>query len=203
MRKWIALLLVTVLLLPVTAMAEFDVESLLLTEGCYSFEDPGSADTVVRQEHQPFAGELEEGMLSIYVDYLIDATRDVTFIRLLVSTVTTSPVYADGVTFTVGGKTYAFPVKCEQYEYDGIYYEDYYVRLTDKGLPLLKSIAQQKKDDPIPVSFTCLGEAALTGVLVIPGNDAAFLYDRYIDLGGKTQELALYDEDWPCEVQKK
>lgn len=203
MKRWMALLLVLALLTPLTAMAAFDVESLLLTEGCYAFEDPESADTVVRQEHQPFAGELEEGTLSIFVDYLVDVTRDVTFIRLLVSTVTTQPVYADGITFDVGGKTYAFPVKCVQYEYDGIYYEDYYIRLTDKGLPLLKAIAQQKKDDPIPVMFTCLGETALTGVVVVPGNDAAFLYDRYIDLGGKTQELSRFDEDWPCEVQKK
>ena len=109
---------------------------------------------------------------------------------------------ADTVAITVAGKRYAFSVTAEVFEYDGIYQEDYAICLTDAGLSFLKALAQQKKDDPIPVEFLVEDEVRLSGVVVIPGDDAAKIYDLYIDLGGKTQELKSIDDLWPVKVTK-
>ena len=111
-------------------------------------------------------------------------------------------VYADTIVFRVGKKTYAFSVHAEVFEYDGVYQEDHYICLTDASLPFLKAIAQQKKDDPIPLTFLRGGETVLEGRVAIPGEDAAWIYDRYINLGGKTQDLKSIDENWPCEIKK-
>ena len=80
--------------------------------------------------------------------------------------------------------------------------EDHTTYLTDASLPLLKAIAQQKTDAPIPVELLSLGEVVFSGLVVIPGEEAADLYDRFIDLGGKKQELKKLDEVWPCKVEK-
>lgn len=201
MKRLMSLLLV-LMLLPAAAMAEFDLEALKGTPDCTVFEDPGTVDLVVQPVNQPYAGELEDGGLDVYVDYLYDVTADVVFLRVLVSIMVFDSVYADQVVFTVDGKTYAFQTACEQFEYDGTFMEDYYIRLTDEGMKFLKAVAQRKKDDPIPVTFIRLDEVVLEGVVVIPGADAARLYDRYIDLGGKTQNLTYWQEDWPCVIQK-
>ena len=103
---------------------------------------------------------------------------------------------------TVGGKRYTFTVNYEQSEYDGIYMEDYAVCLTDTSLPLLKVIAQQKTDKPIQVEYLSLGEVVFSAQVIIPGQDAALIYDRFVDYGGKKQDLSWYDAMWPCKVEK-
>ena len=125
-----------------------------------------------------------------------------TLIRVDVLLMIYDMLCADAVTFTVGGKTYAFSVTADVFEYDGVYQEDYVICLTDASLPFLKTIAQQKKDDPIPVAFSCEGEVMLEAQVVIPGEDAARIYDLYIDLGGKTQALKEIDDLWPVEIRK-
>ena len=47
-----------------------------------------------------------------------------------------------------------------------------------------------------------LGETVFSGLVVIPGEDAAALYDHFIDLGGKMQALKKLDEVWPCKMEK-
>ena len=79
--------------------------------------------------------------------------------------------------------------------------EDYAVCLTDTYLPLMKIITQQKKDEPIAVEFLSLGETVFAGEVIIPGQEAAVLYDRFIDLGGKKQELKRLEATWPCTVK--
>ncbi len=185
--------------------ATFDVSALKQDENLYSFTHPGTLDTVYRMVNQPYFGQVDEssdGSLVAYVDYVTLVDHDATLLRLMVSIEAFAPVGADEMRLTAGGKTYTFAVTYDQSEYDGLYMEDYAVCLTDASLPLLKAIAQQKKDDPIPVELLYLGETVFSGLVVIPGEEAAELYDRFIDLGGKQQPLKKLDELWPCKVEK-
>lgn len=203
MKRIIALLLC---LLMTAALAEspFDVTELRQTENMNIFTPYGSVDTVVRPMNQPYMGQVDapyDGGIIAYVDYVTLVDADATLLRLVVSIEAYDPVSADQMRITVGKKTYTFDVDYEQSEYDGLYMEDYAVCLTDASLPLLKAIAQQKKDEPIPVEFLSLGDLVFAGVVIIPGQEAAQLYDRFIDLGGKKQELKRLDATWPCTVK--
>jgi len=193
-------------LLLTAALAEstFDVEELRRTENMNIYTPFGSVDTVVRPLNQPYIGQVDapyDGGLIAYVDYITLVDADATLLRLVISIEAFDPITADQMRLTVGKKTYTFDVTYEQSEYDGLYMEDYAVCLTDASLPLMKAIAQQKKDDPIRVEFLSLGETVFAGVVIIPGQEAAVLYDRYIDLGGKRQELKRLDATWPCVVK--
>lgn len=203
MKKILALLMC---LLLTTAMAEsaFDVETLRATENMTVFHPDFSYDTVVRPVNQPYIGQVDEpydGGLIAYVDYITLVESGVTLLRVTVSIDAYEPVTADQMRLTVGKKTYTFDVDYDQCEYDGLYMEDYTVCLTDASLPMMKAIAQQKTDAPVTVEFLSLGETAFAGMVIIPGQEAALLYDRYIDLGGKKQELKRYDATWPCEAK--
>lgn len=206
MKKILLMILCLLLCLP-SAGAEsvFDNEELQRMENTYTFTHPGTIDTVVRLENQPYLGQVEDiwdGGLCAYVDYVIMPDHDATLIRLFMATEAFSPIAADEMRLTVGGKRYTFTVNYEQTEYDGLYMEDYAVCLTEASLPLLKAIAQQKKDAPIPVEFLSLGDVVFAGEVIIPGDDAALIYDHYIDLGGKKQDLKKLDDVWPCTVEK-
>lgn len=200
MRKLMALLLL--LLLPCAALADFDNEALRETENCIIMMQPGSWETLICPINQPYRGEIDDGLLKVSIDYIEKSDLSMTLIRLAVQIEVYDNVYADRVVFTVGGKNYAFAAQPELNEYDGIYMEDYYICLTDASLPFLKALAQQKKDDPIPVTFVHEGAAVLTGRVVLPGDDAAQIYDRFINLGGKTQDLKSTNDMWPCEITK-
>lgn len=206
MKRFLLICLFVMLCMP-GAMAEsvFDTAELQRTENTYTFTHPGTVDTVVRLENQPYWGEVDEiwdGGLCAYVDYVIKPDYDATLIRLFIAAEAFGPIAADELRLTVGSKCYTFAVTYEQSEYDGLYMEDYVVCLTDASLQLLKAIAQQKKDDPIPVELLSLGDVVFSGRVIIPGDDAALLYDRYINLGGKKQNLKKLDEVWPCKVEK-
>lgn len=203
MKKLLAVILC---LMMSAALAEspFDVNELRRTDNMNVYNPFGSVDTVVRPLNQPYIGQVDapyDGGLIAYVDYITLVDADATLLRLVVSIEAFDPVSADQMRLTVGKKTYTFDVTYEQSEYDGLYMEDYAVCLTDASLPLMKAIAQQKKDEPIPVEFFSLGEKIFAGVVIIPGQEAAVLYDRYIDLGGKKQELKRLDATWPCVVK--
>ena len=204
MKKLLAFLLTLMLFVP-AALAEFDTASLKANADLYAFTIPGTVNTVYRPVNQPYLGQVDEaweGELIAYVDYVTLVDEDVTLLRLVVSTtVFDLPLNAEQLRFTVGGKRYTFTVSHEESEYDGLYMEDFTACLTDASLPFLKAVAQQKTDAPIPVELLTLGETVFSGVVVIPGEEAARLYDRYIDLGGKKQDLKRYDETWPCSVK--
>ena len=203
MKKIVALLL-CLMMTAVLAESPFDVAELRRTENMNIFTPYGSVDTVVRPLNQPYLGQADmpaDGGMIAYVDYITLVDADVTLLRLVVSIEAYDPISADQMCLTVGKKTYTFDVTYEQSEYDGLYMEDYTVCLTEASLPLMKAIAQQKKDTPIPVEFLSLGELVFSGSVIIPGQEAAQLYDRYIDLGGKKQELKRLDATWPCTVK--
>ena len=200
MKRMVALALCLLMLLPFAALADFDKEALRSTENCLVMIQPGTMETIICPVNQPFYGEIPEGDLMVCVDYIEKSQLDMTLIRVAVTAMVYDPMWADTVAFTVGGKQYAFAVTPESFEYDGIYMEDYYICLTDESLPFLKAVAQQKQDDPIPVTFCTEGETVLEGKIVLPGAEAAWIYDRFIDLGGKTQDLKSIRELWPCTI---
>lgn len=205
MKKLLACLLALLLMIP-AAMAEFDTEPLRSDGNMSVFTHPGTFNTVYRPMNQPFIGQVNtayEGELVTYVDYITLVDQSVTLLRVMVSTVAYDlPLNAEQLRMTVGGKCYTLTVNHEESEYDGLYMEDFSACLTDTSLPLLKAIAQQKKDAPIPVELLALGEVVFAGEVIIPGEQAAQLYDRFVNLGGKKQELKWLDEQWPCKTEK-
>ena len=204
MKKLLVLFLVMFLAAP--ALAEFDAASLRADESLNIFSQSGTLNTVYRPLNQPFIGQVDEeyeGYLVAYVDYIGLVDLDVTLLRMVISTeVFDLPLNADEARITIGGKSYTFPVTPTEDEYDGLYMEDHSFCLTDASLPLMKAIAQQKHDDPIRVEMLRLGEVVFAGLVVIPGEEAASMYDRFIDLGGKSQGLKKLDEIWPCRIEK-
>lgn len=204
--KKLAAFLIALLLMTSAALAEFDLTPLKSDPDLSVFTQPGTVNTVYRPVNQPFIGQVDEtfeGEMVVYADYISLVDKGVTLLRLMVSTVAYDlPLNADQLRMTVGGKRYTITVHHEESEYDGLYMEDFSACLTDASLPLLKAIAQQKNDAPIPVELLSLGDVVFSGLVVIPGEEAAGLYDRFIDLGGKKQELRKLDAIWPCEVEK-
>lgn len=204
MKRLITLVL-ALLLCGSAALAEFDTASLRDMENTTTFTHPGTVNTVTRLLNQPYLAQVDapgEGELSVFVDFITLPDYEVTLLRLLTGTVTYAPLAANEMRITAGGKRYTFTVNYEQSEYDGIYMEDYAVCLTDTSLPLLKAIAQQKTDKPIQVEYLSLGEVVFSAQVIIPGQDAALIYDRFVDYGGKKQDLSWYDAMWPCKVEK-
>lgn len=205
MKKLLSLLVCLLLACPALAESAFDTGALQADENLYAFTHPGTLDTVYRLPDQPYFGQVDEafeGGLVAYVDFITLVDHDTTLLRLMIAAEAYAPITAQELRLTAGGKQYTFAVSYEQSEYDGIYMEDYTTCLTDASLPLLKAIAQQKQDDPIPVELLAYGEVVFSGEVIIPGEDAAWLYDRFIDLGGKTQDLKRLDALWPCTVEK-
>lgn len=208
MKKLTALLLALTLLLPGLALAEFDTAALLEQENVLQSVD-AQWNTVYSLSNPFYMGEIGESWqglgdsLLVTLDYIERSDLyGMTLIRVDVLLMAYEMLGADTVTFTVGGKSYAFAVRADVFEYDGVYQEDYIICLTDASLLFLKAIAQQKTDAPIPVTFSREGETMLEAQVVISGADAARIYDLYIDLGGKKQDLKVIDEMWPVEIRK-
>lgn len=205
MKKLLAFLMALMLLAP-SALADFDLSALKVDPNLNAFTRYGTVNTIYRPVNQPYLGQVDEafeGDLIVYVDYITLVDEDVTLLQLTASTtVFDTPLNADQLRLTVGGKRYTFSVSREIAEYDGLYMEDHAACLTDASLPLLKAIAQQKNDAPIPVTLLAGEETVFSGLVVIPGEEAARLYDRFVSLGGKTQELKKLDALWPCRIEK-
>ena len=204
MKKLLVLLLVLFLSSP--ALAEMDLTPLKTDPDWYAFPQGGTLNTIYRAVNQPYIGQTDDafdGELVAYVDFITLVDRDVTLLRLMASTEMFGlPLGADQLRLTVAGKRYAFSVSREESEYDGLYMEDYTTCLVGEGLTMLKAIAQQKKDHPIAVELLAEGSVVFTGQVIIPGEEAAAIYDRFIDMGGKKQSLKALEEQFPCKVEK-
>lgn len=205
MMKKILSLLLTLLMLLSAAAAEytFDVAELERTPDCYVYVDEGTPNTVVRPLNQPFIGELNDidGMLIAYLDYVNLVNEEAVLLRLTVSTALPEMLAAGTMTVTVDKTDYVFTVTSAVDEYDRTYYEDYVVCFGETGLKMLKAIAQRKEDTPLAITLS--GDTVVTGNVIIPGETAAELYDRFIDLGGKKQPLKAFDEQWPVKVVQR
>lgn len=206
MKRFLALSLILLLCIS-PALAEFDLAGLKADPDWYTFTPYGTVDTVYRAVNQPYHGQVDEGFdgeLSAFVDYVTLVDAEATVLQLMICTVSWDmPFNAPEIRLTVGKTSYTLAVTHEESEYDGIYMEDYAACLVGEGLNLLKSIAQQKKDDPIRVELLSEGNVVFSGQVIIPGEEAAAIYDRWIDLGGKQQSLKPLEELWPCKVEKQ
>lgn len=203
MKKLLVFLMI--LLLTSAALAEMDLTSLREDPDWYSFTLHGTVDTVYRAVNQPYMGQVDEGFdgdLSVYLDYITLVDADATVLRLMVSTVAWDDPYNAGeIRLTVGKTGYTFAVTHDESEYDGVYMEDYVTCLAGDGLNMIKAIAQQKKDEPIRVELLSDGKVVFSGLVIISGEEAAAIYDRYIDMGGKKQNLKGLEDAWPCKVE--
>ena len=201
--KQFAALFLTVLMMTSVALADFtfDIAELERTPDCMVYPEEGSADIIVRPTNQPFIGEVdvESGELIAYLDFIEKVDEEAVLLRLVVSTALDEMLSAYTMTITVGAKDYIFAVNPVTSEYDRTYYEDYIVCFGTEGLKFVKAIAQTKKDNPLEIAFD--GASTLTGRVIIPGDTAAYMYDRFVDLGGKKQNLDYFDELWPVEVK--
>ena len=202
MRK-LMILLLAALLLTGGALAEgFDSAALEQTEGMTVFPDEDSACTVIRPEGQPFPGHTEDAWeeLTAYLDFVEDPDEDMTLLRLTVSLVSDRYLAARKMTVTAGDTDYVFEVDHLVSEYDMVYYEDYAVCLSDESLPMLCAMARSREDS---FAVTLEGQETVRGEISLPPEEAARLYDLYIDLGGKAQRLDLVRDRWPVQTVKK
>ncbi len=204
MKKLLCMLLL--LLTASTALAEFDTDPLREDPNLYVFNETDTFHTVYRAVNQPYLGQVDEpidGELVAFAEFITLSEENLTVPRLMVCTVVwDTPLRADHVALTVEGARYTFPVETATSEYDGQYMEDHTIVLVEDGLEMLKAMARRKKDTPIRVELLALGETVFAGEVIIPGADAADLYDRYVDLGGRTQNLKKVAERWPCQAEK-
>lgn len=198
--KKLTMLLLAMLMCVLPALAEFDTAGLKQQEDFLVMMAPGSWDTLYCPMNQPYQGEMEDAWLDVSIDFVEKVDIDMTLVRVAVRVEVFDNLYADTIAFTVGGKTYAFAVTADVFEYDGVYQETYVTCLTDESLAFLKALAQQKKDDPIPLTFISCEEIVAAGRIVIPGEEAARLYDLFIDLDGKTQDLKGVVDMYPCVI---
>lgn len=205
MKRFLACLMLLMLFTP--ALAELDLSPLKDDPDWTAFPVPGSVDTFYRAANQPYIGQVDEGFdgeLVAYVDYITLVDAGVTVPRLMLCTVAWDlPLNAQEVRLTVGKTRYTLAASHTESEYDGVYMEDYASCLVGDGLELLKAIAQQKTDAPIPVELLCEGHAVFSGLVVIPGEEGAQIYDRYIDMGGKTQNVKALEALWPVEKEPR
>ncbi len=206
MKRFLAWMLVLLVCIP-AALAEFDTAALRSDPDLYVLDLPGTVDTVYRAANQPYLGQVDEGYdgeLVAYVEYITLVDADATVLRLMISTVSWDmPYNAEEIRLTVGSTRYSLAVTHEESEYDGTYMEDYSACLVGNGLNLIKAIAQQKKDTPIRVELLSEGNVVFSGQVIIPGEEAAAIYDQWIDLGGKQQSLKPLEDLWPCKVEKQ
>ena len=204
MKRFLTCLMLLFMITP--ALAEIDLNPLREDPDWYSFPVPNSVNTVWRAANQPYIGQLDEGFdgeLVAYGDYLTLVDAEVTVPRLMLCTVVWDlPLNAQELRLTVGKNRYTLSATHTESEYDGVYMEDYETCLVGDGLSLLKAIAQQKSDAPIPVELLSGGSVVFSGQVVIPGEEAAQIYDRFIDMGGKKQNLKPLEALWPCVVEK-
>lgn len=204
MKRFLACLLLT-LFLASPALAEIDLSPLKEDPDWTSFPAPGSVNTVWRSVNPPYLGQVDEGFegeLVAYVDYITLVDAEATVPRLMICTVVWDmPLNAQELRLTVGKTRYTLTAAHTESEYDGVYMEDYESCLVGEGLNLLKAIAQQKTDAPIPVELLSGGNVVFSGLVVIPGEEAARIYDRYIDMGGKTQNTKPLEAVWSAEKE--
>ncbi len=201
MKHWCAVL-AFLLLCSGTALAEVNTAMLESTENAAVFSDDNGVNTVIRPEGQPYFGEIqqENTMLCTYVDYVeMPDMDDTVFIRLSLALETWEPIAADRIGIRVGKENYIFDVSARNSEYDMTYYEDYVFCLTDKSLPMLKTMASGKTD---VWDLTFYGAKQVFGSLHLDHTAMKKIYNRYVDAKGNKQGLESFRDIWPCVVEK-
>lgn len=192
-RQMIAILLALVLTVP--AALAHDVDIAILTEGIehYCLPDDNKVDTIYRPIGQQWHAENDTGEGRFFLDYLEIPNEDAVLLRITVAMEMVDYCSLPELILEIGGNRWVFGCELRINEYDGYYYEDFYICLTDESLPVLRDMisaggAVQVRVDtetPFVLDFTI---------------DPAFIadmHDRYVNAGGTRQNLTQFQQLWP------
>lgn len=202
MKRWVCLLFSLMLLFACASAHTVDMD--ILTEGLdhHEWPDLNGVDTMYRPVSQPWRGENENGSLFVYLDYVDCVNEDVLFMRLTLNLETYEKLVSPHVVFTVGDKEWVMTAEVMINEYDGTFYEDYMIYLTDDSAELIKAVIRADGHATVDID----GEIPYHGVLSLPPAELADLYDRYVNAGGFRQPFEVYAGQWPVtkrDVQDK
>ena len=195
--------LCTLLLISAYAVSEVRTDVLLEMDGVQTFEDDNGIDTVIRPAGQPYEGtvEREDTQLLAFLDYVETPDEgDLVYIRLTLALETWEQLSADSISLECGKQRYVFDLMPRISEYDGTYYEDYMIFLTDTSLPMLKAMAGSRQDDWSVVFHT--GEETVKAQVHIPHGDIRSIYNSYTDAKGLKQDFEPWREFHPVRVEK-
>lgn len=202
MKRLLSILLL-LLLTVCPSLAEVDNAMLENAPGMQVFVAPNGVDLIIRPEGQPYMGHTDQDDVAVcaYLDLAELPDEHATVVRLTICLESEELINANELRITEDGKTYAFDLANGRSvsEYDLMYYEDYALCLTDQSLPLLKAIARAKSDAH---TFIITGDRTVTLTIDLSGDDAARLYDLYVNAGGDKQSLELLRDLWPVSVSK-
>lgn len=193
MKRW-ACLILSLLFLFSCALAH-TVDMDILTEGLdhHEWPDLNGVDTMYRPVSQPWEGETENGTLFVYLDYVDSVNDDMLFMRLTLNLETYEKLVSPHVIFTVGDKEWVMTAVVRIDEYDGTFYEDYMIYFTDETDDLIKAIICEGGHATVDID----GEIPYHGILSLPPEELADLYDRYVNAGGFRQRFDIYHSQWP------
>ena len=191
MRK-LAIILVCLTLLPLyPALAEedfdgFDLALLDGSDGLICYPDDNRIDTVFRPEDQPFPGELSEGQLLTFLDFVELADAGVVVLRFALAVQTFDLLYATEVTLSCGDAVFSRTVAPVTTEYDSIYMEDSYIPVTgEDGFGLIRALLAGGGE----MRVTLQGGRTLTGTVHIPTDSLRTVWETYQACGGLRQDL--------------
>lgn len=206
MRRLLAMLLLLMTLLPLTAFGEtsFDMERLLAVEDLNVFVDDNGTDTVYRFPDPTLSAVCDDPDTEVFalLDLIDLAQEGLIAPRLTLSCTSFAPLNAQELCLDFAGKRWRFPVLPATYEYDAVYYEDYGICFSKDALPLLKAMARAGSAE-IPFSLETEGEPCLTGVLTLPDDHPlAERYQLFLDCRGAKQPLDTLSRRWPVEIEK-
>lgn len=193
MKRWACLLLSLALLFACALAHTVDTDVLLEGLDHHEWPDLNGVDTMYRPANQPWHGETENGTLFVYLDYVDCVNDDMLFMRLTLNLESYEKLVSPHVVFTVGGKEWVMTAEVNIDEYDGTFYEDYMIYFTDDSAELLKAIIKGGGRAQVFID----GEIPYHGVVIIPPEELAGLYDRYVNAGGFRQRFDIYHSMWP------
>ena len=193
MKRFLAVLMMVILLLSTASAHEVDLSVLLEGIEYTEREDLNGVDVMYRPATQPWRFETETGRLRVYLDYVDDANDDMLFLRLTMNFAAYEKLVTPHMTFTVDGNTWVATAEVNAEEYDGTYYHDYMLYFTDETDDLLKAIIRAEGMVTVDID----GLEPFHAELELPAEEMADLYDRYVDAGGMRQRFEIYHSIWP------
>ena len=191
MKHTLCVLLMLALCACPMALAEngeglFDVAALEEDETLFSFLDDNHIDTVYRPDGQPFYGDVSEGSVLAYLDYVELPNADVVALRLTIGIETFEELYGSELTLKAGDTELTFAVDPYINEYDMICQEDYTVYLTGDAAGLMDALL--KGDGTL--AFTIRGDREITGTIAMDPEAIRAIWEKYVALGGPEQDFS-------------
>lgn len=189
MKRFCCALLALTLLCLSCAMAEegdaFDLFRLESEEDLNAYLDDNRVDTVYRWADQPFSGDLSEGQLMVFLDYVELASPGLVALRFAFAVQTDEPLYATELTLSGGNVTLTRAITPLTTEYDFICMEDEYLVLTDEDFGLIEALLANDGT----LNLTLFGSAVVTGQVQIPVDSLRRIWELYQACGGPSQDF--------------